>query len=124
MILLAIAWLTKYNMIHIICAVCNFSHGNADRLSHFYPVSSPLTVIFRISQVLNPAERLGCEEMGGYGPLKSHPFFEGIDWEKLTEQTAPVLMPYLPAKDANDESFWSKNNVSMILSYFMLLDIF
>jgi hypothetical protein len=26
---------------------------------------------------LNPAERLGCEQMGGYGPLKAHPFFAG-----------------------------------------------
>ena len=26
---------------------------------------------------LNPNERLGCDAMGGYGPLKAHPFFKG-----------------------------------------------
>ena len=68
-------------------------------------------------KVLNPTERLGCEEMGGYRPLKSHPFFEGIDWENLEEQTPPKLLPYLPAKDEKSENLWSKHNVRSLLKY-------
>lgn len=28
-------------------------------------------------QVLDPSKRLGCSQMGGYGPLREHIFFEG-----------------------------------------------
>ena len=65
--------------------------------------------------MLNPAERLGCEEKGGYGPLKAHPFFEGIDWEGLDKQTPPELLPYLPAKDEKSENLWSKHNVGLLV---------
>ena len=29
------------------------------------------------AQVLDPTKRLGCEMMGGYGPLKDHVFLDG-----------------------------------------------
>ncbi|KPP60352.1 3-phosphoinositide-dependent protein kinase 1-like [Scleropages formosus] len=52
---------------------------------------------------LDPTKRLGCEEMGGYNPLKAHPFFESITWENLHLQTPPKLTPYLPAMSEDDE---------------------
>ena len=49
--------------------------------------------------------------MGGFGPLKAHPFFEGIDWESLDKQTPPELLPYLPAKDEKSENLWGEHSV-------------
>ncbi|OQV21144.1 3-phosphoinositide-dependent protein kinase 1 [Hypsibius exemplaris] len=49
------------------------------------------------------SKRLGCDEMGGYGPLKAHPFFEGLDWENLHTVKPPPITPYLPASGSNEE---------------------
>lgn len=43
--------------------------------------------------MIDPSKRLGCDECGGYPALKAHPFLEGVDWENLHEQKAPVLKP-------------------------------
>lgn len=61
-------------------------------------------------QVLDPTKRLGCPEVGGFGPLKNHPFFEGIIWDQLWEQDPPDLLPYLPATPSNP-SMWSNYRV-------------
>ncbi|KAG7226340.1 hypothetical protein INR49_013751 [Caranx melampygus] len=52
---------------------------------------------------LDPSKRIGCEEMGGYNPLKQHPFFDTISWSDLHVQTPPKLTPYLPAMSEDDE---------------------
>lgn len=54
-------------------------------------------------QVRNPAERLGSEDAGGYPPLKAHPFFNGLLWEKLHLMKPPAITPYLPASGDNEE---------------------
>lgn len=59
---------------------------------------------------MDPCKRIGCEEMGGYAPLKSHPFFESIGWDDLHLQTPPKLTPYLPAMSEDDEDCYG--NVS------------
>lgn len=41
--------------------------------------------------------------MGGYDPLKQHPFFDTISWSDLHLQTPPKLTPYLPAMSEDDE---------------------
>lgn len=41
--------------------------------------------------------------MGGYGPLKAHPFFESIVWENPHPQTPPTFTAYLPAMSEDDE---------------------
>lgn len=56
--------------------------------------------------VLDPTKRLGCPEVGGFGPFLNHPFFEGIIWDQLWEQDPPDLLPYLPATPSNP-SMWS-----------------
>lgn len=48
--------------------------------------------------------------MGGYGPLRAHPFFESITWENLQHQTPPKLTAYLPAMSEDDEDCYG--NVS------------
>eukprot|EP01138_Halocafeteria_seosinensis_P001583 gb/GECG01001622.1/.p1 GENE.gb/GECG01001622.1/~~gb/GECG01001622.1/.p1 ORF type:complete len:838 (+),score=134.16 gb/GECG01001622.1/:1-2514(+) len=42
----------------------------------------------------NPDQRLGCArntmfKIGGVSALKRHPFFEGIDWDRLAEEQVP-----------------------------------
>ncbi|XP_070580796.1 3-phosphoinositide-dependent protein kinase 1-like isoform X2 [Ptychodera flava] len=59
--------------------------------------------------VLEPTKRLGCDELGGYPPLKAHEFFKGIDWGNLDKQTPPVLKPYL--KSPTGEELRSDYNV-------------
>lgn len=61
--------------------------------------------------VLDPEQRLGCEEMGGFEKLKSHPFYEGIDFEHIHEQKPPPLIPFLPATSTNPENIWSNYRV-------------
>lgn len=61
-------------------------------------------------QSQDPSKRIGCEEMGGYDPLKQHPFFDTISWSDLHLQTPPKLTPYLPAMSEDDEDCYG--NVS------------
>lgn len=72
-------------------------------VGHVSHISLPL-------QSLDPSKRIGCEEMGGYDPLKQHPFFETISWSNLHLQTPPKLTPYLPAMSEDDEDCYG--NVS------------
>ncbi|XP_064600441.1 3-phosphoinositide-dependent protein kinase 1-like [Liolophura sinensis] len=58
--------------------------------------------------VLEPSERLGCEEKGGMKILKNHEFYKGIQWDTLHEQKPPELTPYLPSNSLNSQ-LWSKN---------------
>ncbi|XP_064624559.1 3-phosphoinositide-dependent protein kinase 1-like isoform X2 [Lineus longissimus] len=57
--------------------------------------------------VLTPEERLGCEEMGGYQPLKDSVFYKDLNWSILPDQQPPELVPYLPAVDDTSENLWS-----------------
>uniref|UniRef100_A0A8C9T4U1 3-phosphoinositide-dependent protein kinase 1 n=1 Tax=Scleropages formosus TaxID=113540 RepID=A0A8C9T4U1_SCLFO len=70
---------------------------------------------------LDPTKRLGCEEMGGYNPLKAHPFFESITWENLHLQTPPKLTPYLPAMSEDDEDCYG--NYDDLLSQFSSMQV-
>lgn len=54
--------------------------------------------------VLDHNKRLGSEDKGDtYESIRSHPFFEGIDWENLWEQTPPTISPYLPGGSFEEE---------------------
>ncbi|KAM5153017.1 3-phosphoinositide-dependent protein kinase 1 [Mantella aurantiaca] len=66
--------------------------------------------------VQDPIKRLGCEELGGFGPLKAHSFFDGITWKDLHLQTPPKLTAYLPAMAEDDEEFYG--NYDDLLSQF------
>uniref|UniRef100_A0A8C1PF31 3-phosphoinositide-dependent protein kinase 1 n=1 Tax=Cyprinus carpio TaxID=7962 RepID=A0A8C1PF31_CYPCA len=70
---------------------------------------------------LDPRKRLGCEEMGGFNPLKGHMFFETISWENLPVQTPPKLTPYLPAMAEDDEDYYG--NYEDLLSQFSSLQV-
>ncbi|KAM7151540.1 3-phosphoinositide-dependent protein kinase 1 isoform 1-T1 [Macrochelys suwanniensis] len=71
--------------------------------------------------VLDATKRLGCEEMGGYGPLKAHPFFESVTWEDLHHQIPPKLTAYLPAMSEDDEDCYG--NYDNLLSQFGCMQV-
>ncbi|XP_050352071.1 3-phosphoinositide-dependent protein kinase 1 isoform X1 [Nymphalis io] len=49
--------------------------------------------------VLDHTKRLGASDIGDtYESIRQHPFFEGIDWENIWEQTPPKISPYLPGE--------------------------
>uniref|UniRef100_UPI00358EED19 3-phosphoinositide-dependent protein kinase 1 n=1 Tax=Myxine glutinosa TaxID=7769 RepID=UPI00358EED19 len=66
--------------------------------------------------VTDPGQRLGCENCGGFQPLRSHPFFEGISWDDLHLQTPPKLTAFLPAMTEDDEDCYG--NYEDLLSAF------
>ncbi|XP_071393184.1 3-phosphoinositide-dependent protein kinase 1 isoform X2 [Centroberyx affinis] len=70
---------------------------------------------------LDPSKRIGCEEMGGYDPLRQHPFFETISWSDLHLQTPPKLTPYLPAMSEDDEDCYG--NYDDLLSQFSSMQV-
>ena len=68
-------------------------------------------ILCLLYKVLDPTKRLGCDEMGGYGPLKAHPFFEGVNWDNLAKESPPELHPYLPATGHDSQNLWSQYEV-------------
>ncbi|XP_030035428.1 3-phosphoinositide-dependent protein kinase 1 isoform X1 [Manduca sexta] len=54
--------------------------------------------------VLDHTKRIGADDMGDmYDSIRNHPFFNGIDWENLWEQTPPTISPYLPGGSFEEE---------------------
>ncbi|XP_020293934.1 3-phosphoinositide-dependent protein kinase 1 [Pseudomyrmex gracilis] len=55
--------------------------------------------------VLDPTKRLGAldEHGAGYPSIRAHPFFKGVDFETLHEQTPPPIYPYLPGTSEHEE---------------------
>ncbi|XP_045766234.1 3-phosphoinositide-dependent protein kinase 1 [Maniola jurtina] len=54
--------------------------------------------------VLDHNKRLGASDQGEtYESIRQHPFFEGIDWENIWEQTPPKISPYLPGGSFEEE---------------------
>ncbi|KAK9502611.1 hypothetical protein O3M35_011349 [Rhynocoris fuscipes] len=49
--------------------------------------------------VLNANERLGAKDTKGYPSIRSHPMFNGIDFDNLLTTTPPAISPYLPNDD-------------------------
>ncbi|CAB1337884.1 unnamed protein product [Coregonus sp. 'balchen'] len=80
-----------------------------------------VNVILFLLQSLDPSKRIGCEDMGGYDPLRGHPFFETISWGDLHVQTPPKLTPYLPAMSEDDEDCYG--NYDDLLSQFSSMQV-
>ncbi|XP_069762417.1 3-phosphoinositide-dependent protein kinase 1a isoform X1 [Narcine bancroftii] len=84
----------------------------------FFPKAKDLVQKLLVSE---HTMRLGCEEMGGYGLLKAHPFFEPIAWENLHLQTPPKLTAYLPAMSEDEEDCYG--NYDDLLSQFGCMQV-
>lgn len=60
---------------------------------------------------IDPRERLGAQdEFGYYESIRAHPFFAGIDWQTLRQQTPPPIYPYLPGVSQDDMHALSTGN--------------
>lgn len=55
--------------------------------------------------VLDPKQRLGANDPPGegYPSIRAHPFFQGIDFRKLSETNPPPIYPYLPGTSEHEE---------------------
>ncbi|XP_013786809.1 3-phosphoinositide-dependent protein kinase 1-like isoform X2 [Limulus polyphemus] len=53
--------------------------------------------------VIEPSQRLGATDEGGYSSIKKHPFFRDMPWENLHNETPPRILPYLPGTSSNEE---------------------
>ncbi|MCJ8746480.1 hypothetical protein PDJAM_G00142260 [Pangasius djambal] len=84
----------------------------------FFPKAKDLVEKLLCSE---PTKRLGCEETGGYNPLRAHAFFESTSWENLHLQTPPKLTPYLPAMAEDEEEYYG--NYDDLLSQFSGLEV-
>eukprot|EP00092_Neocalanus_flemingeri_P018029 GFUD01019514.1.p1 GENE.GFUD01019514.1~~GFUD01019514.1.p1 ORF type:complete len:507 (-),score=121.39 GFUD01019514.1:273-1793(-) len=57
--------------------------------------------------VIDPKERLGAQDTVGYPSIKSHPFFENIDFDNLHNSTPPQIQSYIGDPEKID-SIWEK----------------
>ncbi|CAH0486533.1 unnamed protein product [Peronospora farinosa] len=67
------------------------------------PSSVPDTAqdLIRKLLVQDPDERIGAQQNEeGYAALKNHPFFEGIEWDDISDQTPPYHPPELVLSEA------------------------
>lgn len=54
--------------------------------------------------VLDHKKRLGADDKGDtYESIRSHPFFDGIDWDNVWNQQPPPISPYLPGGSFEEE---------------------
>ncbi|XP_039963963.1 3-phosphoinositide-dependent protein kinase 1 isoform X1 [Bactrocera tryoni] len=52
---------------------------------------------------IRPEERLGSQDAkGSYVSIRAHPFFNGIDFATIRQQTPPPIYPYLPGVSKDD----------------------
>ncbi|CAK1556196.1 unnamed protein product [Leptosia nina] len=54
--------------------------------------------------LLDHTKRLGANDIGDtYESIRKHPFFDGIDWDDIWNQTPPTICPYLPGCSFEEE---------------------
>ncbi|XP_037048923.1 3-phosphoinositide-dependent protein kinase 1 isoform X2 [Bradysia coprophila] len=61
---------------------------------------------------IDPEQRLGMgDEPDCYRSIRMHPFFDGIKWEGLRQQTPPQICPYLPGVFGDDDELLNKYTI-------------
>ncbi|KAJ0178349.1 hypothetical protein K1T71_006172 [Dendrolimus kikuchii] len=56
--------------------------------------------------VLDHSKRIGADDKGTtYDSIRNHPFFLGIDWDHVWDQTPPTICPYLPGGSFEEEEY-------------------
>lgn len=53
--------------------------------------------------VLDPTKRLGAKDTQRYISIRSHPFYEGLDFDTLHTTNPPPIYPYLPGNSEEQE---------------------
>ncbi|XP_066934706.1 3-phosphoinositide-dependent protein kinase 1-like [Clytia hemisphaerica] len=87
------------------------------KLEYCYPEGFPETPKDLVNKliVIDPKERLGCEEIGGYDTLKSHEFFNGIDFEDLPNREPPKLKLYLPSNEPGQPGIYQEVDINTLM---------
>ncbi|MCP6508632.1 hypothetical protein NL478_28110, partial [Klebsiella pneumoniae] len=52
---------------------------------------------------LDPNERLGARDARRYTSIRSHPFYDGLDFDTLHATCPPPVYPYLPGNSESQE---------------------
>ena len=76
--------------------------------------SGPQDLISKLL-VLDPKQRIGCDELGGYSKLEEHPFYEDIDFDEIQNQVPPKLKLYLPSNVPGQPGIYEEIDISNIL---------
>lgn len=53
--------------------------------------------------VIDPDERLGSNDAKRYTSIRSHPFYDGLDFDTLHTTNPPPIYPYLPGNSESQE---------------------
>ncbi len=64
-------------------------------------------------QVLDSEQRLGAKDADRYKSIRSHPFYEGLNFDTLQETTPPPIYPYLPGVSPDSQELRSQYRVSI-----------
>ncbi len=59
--------------------------------------------------VIEPSERLGANDGTYYTSIRAHPYFAGIDFDRLHESSPPVPAEYLPPALSQPDPCWARN---------------
>lgn len=61
---------------------------------------------------IDPTHRLGAtDEHYCYTSIRTHPFFDGIEWDNIHTQTPPSIHPFLPGMEDDDDELLNKYRV-------------
>lgn len=66
--------------------------------------------------MLELSQRLGAQDGEGYPSVRNHPFFEGVEWDKLHQTTPPPMYPFLPG-NTEGQDLRSHYRVSKLCLY-------
>jgi len=60
--------------------------------------------------VIEPSDRIGARDSAPYSSIRSHPFFEGRDFERLHDETPPCAAPFLPppGETLRQDACWTR----------------
>ncbi|KAG0263434.1 pkb-activating kinase-like protein [Actinomortierella ambigua] len=73
------------------------------KLEYSFPPGFPRKAMDIVSKllVLDPSKRLGGN--GNFSDIKTHEFYDGVDWSRLWQDPAPRLLPYLPPTPTHNQ---------------------
>jgi len=76
--------------------------------------SEPQDLISKLL-ILDPKQRIGCEELGGYEKLEEHIFYKDIDFAEIHNQIPPKLKVFLPSNIPGQPGIYEERDISEIL---------
>ena len=94
-----------------------FTFQKIIKLEYEFPEGFPATPRDLISKllVLDPKQRIGCEDLGGYAELEGHAFYEDIDFENLHTQIPPKLKLYLPSNEPDQPGIYEEIDLANLM---------